>query len=311
MMTSVPPFAEEISQKDVAPALDTDDSAEPPAEVSELPASSVSQADARPLSVDFDTPSLPVIIVTEVVSESNNDINDSVDAEPVTGVVTSTELASTQSREDVSDIEAPIDEGANQLDQCFDGFCTDKSISYKSTDIVAITVADIQLTAAPYSPSDINNIGSARVMVDTPCQTDEMDMISLHEVEQFSSLVTQQQVATAGHYPLKPSPITTSPALIKPSSSAYSQSSLSPRPSYAKIPYTRTEPIVPLYPELRKLANTRPTKKPSWIRYIYRSFVKPAVSVARECTVAAMNYGYTRILEARPPALREATSWLV
>ncbi|KAI0085174.1 hypothetical protein BDY19DRAFT_967484 [Irpex rosettiformis] len=111
--------------------------------------------------------------------------------------------------------------------------------------------------------------------------------VSVESTTPTGDTLLQDNLHTANEHSLIPASQT------KPTSSSY--------PSRKPI---LTPVTVPAYFELRKATESyrRSTKKPSWFRYIYGSFVRPIVVVTVECTVAVVCYGLAKVLESKPAA---------
>lgn len=140
--------------------------------------------------------------------------------------------------------------------------------------------------------------------LDSPIQVDPS---TLGPDSTTPSPVSQHEPSTTRISPAAAQPITAVISISGASSSSSTQQTRRPA-------YPHTTPLVPLYPELRqhlaslsknKQHSTTKTKKPSWIQFIYSSFVKPVVAVARDCTVAVVSYGFAKVFEVRPNAIRD------
>jgi len=188
---------------------------------------------------------------------------------------------------------------------------------------ITSSVASTEDTAAPLCIPEIIESSDIQILAESTVQTDKTDEASHSSTPQTATVTLAEPVLASSEQHVseaQPDAISSTDfaALVRtkkqPSTSSFLTPAFSKKSTLSSpSSYKRTPPFVPLYTDLRKLpaAHSRETKKPGWIIYIYRSFIKPVVSVTLDCTVAVLSYSLTKVLEARPPVLGEATSWIV
>ena len=157
-----------------------------------------------------------------------------------------------------------------------------------------------QVATAPTAPAAAVN---EEKHIDTT-QPDTPPAVDAPLVESKVLVESTTQTDDVANIPLQDIPRADHETSLIPTFNSRSTSTL----TFAPRKSTHTPITIPTYIELRKATEahrrTIKAEKPSWIRYIYGSFIKPVVVVAVECTVAAVCYGLVKVLERRPQALK-------